>query len=32
VQQLLDLPRSLPAPVGPLTNRVLETLTGVAPR
>ena len=32
VQDLLDLPRNLPAPVGPLTDRLLETVTGIAPR
>ena len=32
VQQLLDLPRELPAPVGPITDRLLEPLTGSLPR
>ncbi len=32
VQPLLDLPRSLPAPVGPLTGRALDTVTGILPR
>jgi hypothetical protein len=32
VQQLLDLPRNLPAPIGPLTDRTLDSVTGILPR